>query len=206
MVGTCRTAIAKAGLSAADIAAIGITNQRETVVVWDRQDRQADPQRHRLAGPPHRADSAQALKKQGLEPTVHAQDRPAARSLFLRHQDRLAARQGEGRAQAGRKGRTACRHDRQFPDLAADRRQGARHRRHQCLAHAALRHREEPLGRRTAGASCACPRAMLPEVQRLRGRFRRDRQERCSAPRSRSSASPATSRRRRSARPASSPA
>ncbi len=29
-------AVAEAGLSAADIAAIGITNQRETVVVWDR--------------------------------------------------------------------------------------------------------------------------------------------------------------------------
>jgi len=32
---TCRDAIAKAGLSATDIAAIGITNQRETTVVWD---------------------------------------------------------------------------------------------------------------------------------------------------------------------------
>ncbi|MEV0649850.1 glycerol kinase GlpK [Phytomonospora sp. NPDC050363] len=30
-------AIAKAGLSAADVAAIGITNQRETVVLWDRR-------------------------------------------------------------------------------------------------------------------------------------------------------------------------
>ena len=32
-----RGAMAKAGLSAADIAAIGITNQRETTVVWDRE-------------------------------------------------------------------------------------------------------------------------------------------------------------------------
>lgn len=30
-------AIARAGLTSADIAAIGITNQRETVVIWDRQ-------------------------------------------------------------------------------------------------------------------------------------------------------------------------
>src|SRR5712691_10564713 len=29
-------ALARAGMSAADIAAIGITNQRETTVVWDR--------------------------------------------------------------------------------------------------------------------------------------------------------------------------
>ncbi len=34
--GTCRAAIEKAGLRPQDIAAIGITNQRETTVVWDR--------------------------------------------------------------------------------------------------------------------------------------------------------------------------
>ena len=31
----CREAIATAGINASDIAAIGITNQRETTVVWD---------------------------------------------------------------------------------------------------------------------------------------------------------------------------
>ena len=36
VLATCRAAIAKGGLSARDIAAIGITNQRETVVLWDR--------------------------------------------------------------------------------------------------------------------------------------------------------------------------
>jgi glycerol kinase len=35
-IDTAREAIAKAGLSAAQIAAIGITNQRETTVVWNR--------------------------------------------------------------------------------------------------------------------------------------------------------------------------
>ncbi|MCO5130128.1 MAG: glycerol kinase GlpK [Xanthobacteraceae bacterium] len=35
-VETCREAMAKGGATARDIAAIGITNQRETVVVWDR--------------------------------------------------------------------------------------------------------------------------------------------------------------------------
>lgn len=34
--GTCREAIERAGISSSDIAAIGITNQRETVVVWDK--------------------------------------------------------------------------------------------------------------------------------------------------------------------------
>ncbi len=34
---TSQGAIAKAGLTAADISAIGITNQRETTIVWDRK-------------------------------------------------------------------------------------------------------------------------------------------------------------------------
>ena len=34
---TAREALAKAELRAADVAAIGITNQRETTVVWDRK-------------------------------------------------------------------------------------------------------------------------------------------------------------------------
>ncbi|MBO0662173.1 glycerol kinase GlpK [Jiella sp. MQZ9-1] len=37
VVETVRGAIADASITAADIAAIGITNQRETVVVWDRE-------------------------------------------------------------------------------------------------------------------------------------------------------------------------
>ena len=53
-VEVCRGALAKAKLDAKALAGIGITNQRETTVVWDRAHRQADPQRHRLAGPPHR--------------------------------------------------------------------------------------------------------------------------------------------------------
>ena len=36
VLATCREATAKAGLAAADIAAIRITNQRETTLVWDR--------------------------------------------------------------------------------------------------------------------------------------------------------------------------
>lgn len=34
---TARAALAQAGLSAADVAAVGITNQRETTVLWDRR-------------------------------------------------------------------------------------------------------------------------------------------------------------------------
>ena len=37
VVATCRVALEKAGVTAAEIAAIGITNQRETTVVWDKK-------------------------------------------------------------------------------------------------------------------------------------------------------------------------
>ena len=43
-----------AKVEARDIAAIGITNQRETTVVWDRRTGEPDCARHRLAMPPHR--------------------------------------------------------------------------------------------------------------------------------------------------------
>lgn len=36
-INTCRKALEKAGLTAADIGAIGITNQRETTIIWDRE-------------------------------------------------------------------------------------------------------------------------------------------------------------------------
>ncbi len=41
VVETCREALGKAGLSADDIAGIGITNQRETTLLWDRETGEA---------------------------------------------------------------------------------------------------------------------------------------------------------------------
>ncbi|WP_152044612.1 glycerol kinase GlpK [Aureimonas psammosilenae] len=41
VVATVRSALASASLSAGDIAAIGITNQRETTIVWDRRTGEA---------------------------------------------------------------------------------------------------------------------------------------------------------------------
>ena len=49
--GVMMEVITQSGIDVHDIAAIGITNQRETTIVWDK----THPQRHRLAVPPHRA-------------------------------------------------------------------------------------------------------------------------------------------------------
>jgi len=66
---TCRDALEKAGLKARDIAAIGITNQRETTVVWDRATGQAV---HRAIVWQDRrtADICAQLKAEGHEPKV----------------------------------------------------------------------------------------------------------------------------------------
>ena len=134
-----------AGRTAADISAIGITNQRETVVIWDKAT--GKPIHNAIVWQDRRtAPLCAEAEEAGTGEEIHQKDRPAARPLFFRHQDRLAARQGERRAQASRTRRAARRHDRQLSDLAADRRQGARDRRHQCLAHAGLQHRDERTG------------------------------------------------------------
>jgi glycerol kinase len=68
-VATCRDALGKAGLKAMDIAAIGITNQRETTVVWDRATGQAV---HRAIVWQDRrtADICAKLKSEGLEAMI----------------------------------------------------------------------------------------------------------------------------------------
>ncbi|QOF72289.1 glycerol kinase GlpK [Aminobacter sp. SR38] len=67
VVTTCRAALKKAGTTAADIAAIGITNQRETVVIWDRAT--GKPIHNAIVWQDRRtAPLCARLKKQGLEP------------------------------------------------------------------------------------------------------------------------------------------
>lgn len=68
VVSTVRSALRKAKLEAKDIAAIGITNQRETVVVWDRET--GEPIHNAIVWQDRRtAPLCQKLKKKGLEPT-----------------------------------------------------------------------------------------------------------------------------------------
>ena len=68
---TARDAIAQAGLAAADIAGIGITNQRETVVVWDRAS--GEPIHNAIVWQDRRtAELCARLKAEGHEDKVRA--------------------------------------------------------------------------------------------------------------------------------------
>ena len=68
---TARSALQKSGLAARDIAAIGITNQRETTLVWDR--RTGKPVHRAIVWQDRRtAELCATLKAEGLEPSVTA--------------------------------------------------------------------------------------------------------------------------------------
>ena len=68
---TAREALAKAGLGAGDIASIGITNQRETTVVWNRIS--GEPIHNAIVWQDRRAEpTCAALRERGLEPTFRA--------------------------------------------------------------------------------------------------------------------------------------
>ncbi|MCG6858802.1 MAG: glycerol kinase GlpK [Salaquimonas sp.] len=65
-VETCREALDKAGVTAGEVAAIGITNQRETTLVWDRVT--GEPVHNAIVWQDRRtAETCQRLKKEGHE-------------------------------------------------------------------------------------------------------------------------------------------
>ncbi len=70
-VATCKTAITKSGVPASNIAAIGITNQRETTVVWERAT--GKPIHNAIVWQDRRtADTCTQLKREGQEPDITA--------------------------------------------------------------------------------------------------------------------------------------
>jgi glycerol kinase len=71
VLATAREAIARGGVEPAAVAAIGITNQRETVVLWDRAD--GTPVHRAIVWQDRRTtERCQALKAEGAEPEIRA--------------------------------------------------------------------------------------------------------------------------------------
>jgi glycerol kinase len=69
VLATVRTAMAKADASPGNIAALGITNQRETAIVWDRAT--GKPVHNAIVWQDRRtADACAALREQGHEPLI----------------------------------------------------------------------------------------------------------------------------------------
>ena len=156
---------------------IGITNQRETTLVWDRatgkpihraivwQDRRTADICERAARPP------------GMEAIVRR--RPACCSTPISPAPRSpgCSTMSPGARAAAERGRARLRHGRQLPALAPDRRQGARDRCDQRLAHHAVRHPQAAPGTTTCCTLFDVPRGHAAGGARLRRRVRHDRAE-----------------------------
>ena len=199
-LGVALSAMNEVGASAEDIAAIGITNQRETTIVWDRDT--GEPVYHAIVWQCRRtSEYCDELKARGLTDLIRAKDRAGHRRLLLGHKAQVDLGQRARRACACRARRAAVRHGGDVAHLEADLRQGPRDRLLQRQPDDAVQHPHAGLGRRDTEefsiyrAVCCrdpCPTASSTSTP-----------TRCtSAARSRSRGRRATSRPRCSARPA----
>jgi len=104
--GVAAEAVTRAGLNGASIAAIGITNQRETTIVWDRQTGQ--PIYNAIVWQDHRAaDFCDELKAQGLEASVRAKTGLPIDSYFSATKIRWILDNVAGAREKARQGRLA---------------------------------------------------------------------------------------------------
>jgi glycerol kinase len=104
--GVAAEAVTRAGVNGSAIAAIGITNQRETTVVWDRETGQ--PVYNAIVWQDRRtADFCDQLKAQGLEQTVRARTGLPIDSYFSGTKIRWILDNVEGAREKAKQGKLA---------------------------------------------------------------------------------------------------
>jgi glycerol kinase len=104
--GVAAEAVTRAGINGSAIAAIGITNQRETTVVWDRETGQ--PVYNAIVWQDRRtADFCDQLKTQGLEATVRARTGLPIDSYFSGTKIRWILDNVEGAREKAKQGKLA---------------------------------------------------------------------------------------------------
>ena len=191
-------ALADAEVRPGELMAVGITNQRETVCVWDPRPASRCTGRScgRTAARPSAARScAQPVTKSSCARARASCSTPTSRRTkiewLLRNVDGLRER---AQRRTGR-----VRHDRRVADLQAERR--ARDRPLERLAHDALRHRRRMLGSASCWRCSTSPSGRCRAWRPSAGTLGTDAPaRRCTVTPCRSRASRATSRRRCSAR------
>ncbi len=115
-----RGALDHAGLARADLAAVGITNQRETTLLVGRPDRRTGAQRNRLAGHPDRPADPGTGRRRRAGP-IPRPLRNAARDVLFGAEDPLAVGSRSRAATPRGRRRGPVRNDRHVAHLAADR-------------------------------------------------------------------------------------
>ncbi len=136
----------EAGISAAEVAAIGITNQRETTIVWDKAT--GRPIHNAIVWQCRRtAPQCEKMKEDGCEGYVRDNTGLLIDAYFFRHQGQMVARQYPGRPGPGKTGGAAVWDSGHLADLAAHRWKGPCHRLHQRLPYHAVQYPHLGLGR-----------------------------------------------------------
>ena len=131
--------LAKARASPTDIAAVGISNQRETVVLWDRHT--GEPIARAIVWQDRRtAPECARLQAAGLEPEIARRTGLLIDPYFSGTKVAWLLDNHSGARSARGARRTVLRHDRQLARVAAVRRKIARHRCDQCQPHSAVQH------------------------------------------------------------------
>ena len=129
--------LAKSNVQPEEIAAIGITNQRETTIVWDKET--GRPIYNAIVWQCRRtAPLCEELKRRGLEDYIRERTGLLHRCLFFRHQDQVDPGQCAGCPPDGQGRPSALRHGGYLADLEADRRARACDRLHQRQPHHAV--------------------------------------------------------------------
>ena len=157
-------------LRPSDLSAIGITNQRETTVVWNRQDRPARLQRHRLAGHPRLRCRCRVRRPRRAGP-LSRPHRSASGHLLQRPQAPLDSEPCGRRARRSRSRRPALRQHRHLPDLEPDRRRQrrrSRHRRDQRQPHPVDEPEDAATGTTTSSPTSTFPHRCCPGSRRVR--------------------------------------
>ena len=153
-------------LSASDLAALGITNQRETTLVWNRKT--GRPYYNAIVWQDTRTDRiASALDRDGRGDVIRRKAGLPPATYFSGGKVQWILENVDGVRAAAEKRRRDLRHRRHLGAVEPDRRPArrrARHRRHQRQPHHADEPRDAGLGRRAAvvlrhPARRCCPRS-----------------------------------------------
>ena len=137
--GAMAEAIAKAGITMTQIAGIGITNQRETTVVWERNS--GKPIYNAIVWQDRRtADYCEKLKADGLSKPIQEKTGLIIDAYFLCYQTQMDFRQCARSKTKSPGWRTCFWHYRQLADLESYRYQTAYYRCNQCIPHHVVQH------------------------------------------------------------------
>jgi len=121
-----KAAMENIGASAGDICAIGITNQRETAIVWDRHT--GVPVYHAIVWQCRRtSEYCDLLKKKGLTETFRKKTGLVIDAYFSATKIKWILDNVEGARKKSRKRRSVIRYGRDLADLEADQRTGPCH-------------------------------------------------------------------------------